>query len=369
MEEKIYTNQYGERYKFDSKNNRWLLQQRGFFGNTWTPLQATRTISVNGRDIKIGGINSGLWTPNQNIQTSNPPTAKVQNSTNRNSQRVNNYVPSQRGALIHSLEANSPIRWGNDVRQQALILGKTANQKALDMLNAQVTPNTVVNNSSKPVIKSKPIYGFNGDVQTFRNTLNNLGITDRNGVIKMQRQLRNAGYNIDDDGRWGNNTQSAYEDFITKHIMKQAAYKPDDTIEESLPESILTKHTTPNFNWRNVTAPLAEKNISRLLPLTTSQSTDINYAKNGAKLISKNQIQRFKEGGYTVKKGDTFSGIAKSHGMSLNQLLSLNKDIRNPDKINIGQKIRISSSDDATKHSSKTSTPPSLHLDALLKDS
>ena len=70
--------------------------------------------------------------------------------------------------------------------------------------------------------------------------------------------------------------------------MKQAAYKPDDTIEESLPESILTKHTTPNFNWRNVTAPLAEKNISRLLPLTTSQSTDINYAKNGAKLISKN---------------------------------------------------------------------------------
>lgn len=138
--------------------------------------------------------------------------------------------------------------------------------------------------------RSKPIYGFNGNVQTFKNTLNNLGITDRNGVRKMQEQLRNAGYNISVDGIWGNNTQSAYED-----LMKQAAYKPNDTIEESLPESILTKHTTPNFNWRNVTAPLAEKNISRLLPLTTSQSTDINYAKNGAKLVFKNPIQRFKE--------------------------------------------------------------------------
>lgn len=44
---------------------------------------------------------------------------------------------------------------------------------------------------------------------------------------------------------------------------------------------------------------------------------------------------------YSVKPGDTLSAIAKKHNMSLQKLLGLNPDIKNPNIINIGQKIRI----------------------------
>lgn len=44
---------------------------------------------------------------------------------------------------------------------------------------------------------------------------------------------------------------------------------------------------------------------------------------------------------YTVKKGDTLSQIAKKFNMSLNELLRLNPDIKNPNLIQIGQQIRI----------------------------
>ena len=45
----------------------------------------------------------------------------------------------------------------------------------------------------------------------------------------------------------------------------------------------------------------------------TDPSGKTTYAKQGTKLIP-----RFQGGGYTVKKGDTLSKIAKSHNMSLN---------------------------------------------------
>lgn len=44
----------------------------------------------------------------------------------------------------------------------------------------------------------------------------------------------------------------------------------------------------------------------------------------------------------TVKKGDTLGTIAKKHGISLSKLMSMNPQITNPDKISVGQKIRIS---------------------------
>lgn len=42
---------------------------------------------------------------------------------------------------------------------------------------------------------------------------------------------------------------------------------------------------------------------------------------------------------YTVKQGDTLSDIAVKNGMSLSQLLALNPDIKDPNKIGIGQSI------------------------------
>ena len=44
---------------------------------------------------------------------------------------------------------------------------------------------------------------------------------------------------------------------------------------------------------------------------------------------------------YVVKKGDNLSTIAKQNGLTLKQLLSLNKNIDNPDYIQIGQKINL----------------------------
>lgn len=44
---------------------------------------------------------------------------------------------------------------------------------------------------------------------------------------------------------------------------------------------------------------------------------------------------------YVVKVGDSLSAIAKRHGVSLNDLIKRNPQIKNPNIIRIGQKIRI----------------------------
>lgn len=43
---------------------------------------------------------------------------------------------------------------------------------------------------------------------------------------------------------------------------------------------------------------------------------------------------------YTVKSGDTLSGIAKKYGTTVKQLQAWN-DIKNPNKIYVGQKLRV----------------------------
>lgn len=64
---------------------------------------------------------------------------------------------------------------------------------------------------------------------------------------------------------------------------------------------------------------------------------------------------------YVVVKGDTLFGIAKKHGMSLNDLLALN-GLDNNSVIKVGQKLKVSSSSSVattkteTKTTSKTST-------------
>lgn len=56
---------------------------------------------------------------------------------------------------------------------------------------------------------------------------------------------------------------------------------------------------------------------------------------------------------YTVKKGDTLSGIASAKGTTVNALLALNPDITNKDRIYVGQVIIISGSP-ATKTTSNS---------------
>ncbi|MED3602417.1 N-acetylmuramoyl-L-alanine amidase [Bacillus subtilis] len=62
---------------------------------------------------------------------------------------------------------------------------------------------------------------------------------------------------------------------------------------------------------------------------------------------------------YTVKKGDTLSGIAKEHGVSVASLQSWN-NIKDPNKITVGQKLKLkgSSSSSSTKTSGKKTSYP-----------
>ena len=44
---------------------------------------------------------------------------------------------------------------------------------------------------------------------------------------------------------------------------------------------------------------------------------------------------------YTVVKGDTLWGLSRRYGVALDRLISLNPDIRNPNLIYVGQRVRI----------------------------
>jgi LysM repeat protein len=59
---------------------------------------------------------------------------------------------------------------------------------------------------------------------------------------------------------------------------------------------------------------------------------------------------------YTVVSGDNLNRIAAANGMTLAELLALNKDITNPDLIQIGQKINVSSGDSSSTNSEETSS-------------
>lgn len=68
------------------------------------------------------------------------------------------------------------------------------------------------------------------------------------------------------------------------------------------------------------------------------QIKDINKINIGDKIyLSADTTEEY----YTVRKGDSLSAIARKFNISLNKLLGLNPDIKNPNLIHEGDKIRV----------------------------
>ena len=44
---------------------------------------------------------------------------------------------------------------------------------------------------------------------------------------------------------------------------------------------------------------------------------------------------------YTVKRGDTLWGIARAHSVTLTALLKLNRQIKNPNRIAVGERVKL----------------------------
>lgn len=77
--------------------------------------------------------------------------------------------------------------------------------------------------------------------------------------------------------------------------------------------------------------------LAKLVSLNP-QIKDINKINIGQVIYLTSNTQ---EEYYTVQKGDSLGAIARKFNISLNKLLGLNPDIKNPNLIHIGDKIRV----------------------------
>ena len=85
---------------------------------------------------------------------------------------------------------------------------------------------------------------------------------------------------------------------------------------------------------------IAKKNGMSLAKLVSynPQIKDINKINIGDKIyLTSNTSEEY----YTVQKGDTLGAIARKYNIALNKLLGLNPDIKNPNLIHVGDKIRV----------------------------
>ena len=69
--------------------------------------------------------------------------------------------------------------------------------------------------------------------------------------------------------------------------------------------------------------------------------TENTVLKPGMKIVLPNEI-RSKDGMYKVMKGDTMSGIANKLGIPLKDLVSWNPQVKNINKLSVGQKLNTS---------------------------
>ena len=117
------------------------------------------------------------------------------------------------------------------------------------------------------------------------------------------------------------------------------------TYEEVAPKVPETQTETPKTNIYYVKkgdtlSAIAKANNMSLAKLVSlnPQIKNINLINIGEKIYLTSQTT---EEYYTVQKGDTLGAIARKHNIALNKLLGLNPDIKNPNLIHIGDRIRV----------------------------
>lgn len=80
--------------------------------------------------------------------------------------------------------------------------------------------------------------------------------------------------------------------------------------------------------------------VSNILAINPTLKAD-TVLQLGMKIALPGEAKQVTE--YTVAKGDTMSGIAKKLGMSLKDLIALNPQVKDINRLSIGQKLNISS--------------------------
>ena len=117
-------------------------------------------------------------------------------------------------------------------------------------------------------------------------------------------------------------------------------YLDYSTKEEPKPEEKPAEQKVYYVHSGDTLSSIAKENGMSLAKLVSlnPQIKDINKIYVGQVIyLSSKDTEEY----YYVKKGDTLSSIARKYNISLNKLLGLNPDIKNPNLIHVGDKIRV----------------------------
>jgi murein DD-endopeptidase MepM/ murein hydrolase activator NlpD len=105
----------------------------------------------------------------------------------------------------------------------------------------------------------------------------------------------------------------------------------------------IRKKSTPSFGWTPSEKDRIDPEVyfaGKILPSKPSGSAP---AKSSiiSKIASKPKTPTTTNAIYTIKSGDTLGKIASANGITLNELLAKNPQIKNANVISVGQKINL----------------------------
>ncbi|MGN1402096.1 MAG: LysM peptidoglycan-binding domain-containing protein [Bacillus sp. (in: firmicutes)] len=150
--------------------------------------------------------------------------------------------------------------------------------------------------------------------------------------------------NVSDNSNSTGSAGSSSSSYTVKKgdTLSEIAYKYNTTVAK-----LKTLNNISNVNRLSV------GQVIRLSGTANNTTPNNSSSNNGA---SSNASV---SGTYVVKAGDTLSAIAKKYKTSVTALLKLNTDIKNPNTLKIGQRIRLSHSDQSSGDSSSSTKPGS----------